>query len=60
VLVINVAALEAAEAAAAGGDPSLAVLRLISYTEVTGVLLWCFITTVITVVDVCLSFAAEH
>jgi hypothetical protein len=34
VLVINVAALEAAEAAAVGGDPSLAVLRLISYREV--------------------------
>lgn len=34
VLVLNVAALEAAEAAAAGGDMSLAVLRLISYREV--------------------------
>ncbi|WIA20652.1 hypothetical protein OEZ85_005030 [Tetradesmus obliquus] len=33
VLVLNVAALEAAEAAAAGGDMSLAVLRLISYRE---------------------------
>jgi hypothetical protein len=37
-LVINVAALEAAEAAAAGGDMSLAVLRLISYREVREVL----------------------